>query len=350
MKVLLSTPYDLAVPGGVNRHALGLFDALSQRGLDVRLVGPSSSATSHEDPRIIPLGTITVGSLNGAKSRVTLDLGIERKVRRLMASFGPTIVHVQEPFLPTLNTFVLLHADGARRVGTFHTYSATSRGYLWAWPWCAWINRHLDARIAVSAAAAAFVNRYHRVPTTLVPHGAPPVADGDKRTPRPPGHPVNLLFVGRADEPRKGFATLSTAMSLLHRRRPGGFSLEALGRGTPAGEASEGDLNQAFRRADICVLPSVGGESFGLVALEALSRGVPVVASRIVGYAEWLDGSEAARLVEPEDPEALCEAIIGLAEPDIHASAARASLGLAERYTWDRCVEATIRIYEGQGA
>ncbi|MET0261762.1 MAG: glycosyltransferase family 4 protein [Rariglobus sp.] len=349
MRVLLTTPYDLAVPGGVNRHALDLLDALLKKGVDARLVGPSSVPGQFEhDNRIHRVGQVWVGALNGARSRVTLDLRIRRDVRALIGDFRPDVVHVQEPFLPTLNTFALLEAGKARRVGTFHTYSETSRGYLWAWPWCRWVNARLDARVAVSASAREFATRWHPAPMAIVPNGVRLPVSTVLRPARALSEPVRVLFVGRADEPRKGFGVLIEAMRLLAMRSPLRFRLDAVGPATERGEVSAAELAAAYAAADVCVVPSIGGESFGLVALEALAHGVPVVASRIRGYADWLGETQAAELVPPNDAEALAEGIRRMT-----GDAARYATGLAHAretaaaYDWARVSERLLRIYEG---
>lgn len=346
MRVLLTTPYDLAVPGGVNRHALDLLETLARRGWEVRLVGPSSAASPASDPRIVRLGRVRVGSLNGARSRVTLDLRIGGAVRRLLREFRPDVVHLQEPFLPTLNTFVLRHAGSALRVGTFHTYSESSRGYLWAWPWCRWINRQLDRRIAVSAAARDFATRWHPAEFSVVPNGVRLPPASEVRPERPPGSPVHVLFVGRADEPRKGFAVLHAAMQRLAAASPGGFALNAVGPGTKRGGVSAAGLAAALQAADVCVVPSLGGESFGLVALEALAHGVPVVASRIRGYAEWLEGAGVGELVAPGDPAALADGIRRVTgDAGRHAEYAKAARQVAVAYDWEKCADRLVALY-----
>ena len=347
MRVLLTTPYDLAVPGGVNRHALDLLATLMARGIETRLVGPASAPVSVGDGRVTVLGGIKVGSLNGARSRVTLDLGIGGAMKRLIAEFQPDVVHLQEPFLPTLNTFALLHAGRARRVGTFHTYSETSRGYLFAWPWCRWVNARLDRRVAVSEAARAFATAYHPAEFAVIPNGVrlPPVEA--MRGERPPGRPARVLFVGRADEPRKGYAVLCEAMRRLEAETPGAFVLDAVGPGTERGEVSAAELSRAYATADVCAVPSLGGESFGLVALEALAHGTPVVASRIRGYAEWLDGAGAGGLAAPGDARALAAELRAVCEPEGYAERAKRARAVAARYDWSRGVERLLKLYEG---
>lgn len=349
MRVLLTTPYDLAVPGGVNRHALDLLDTLLRRGIDARLAGPASSDVAlPNDAHIHRIGRIWVGALNGARSRVTLDLRIGGAVKRLIRDFRPDVIHLQEPFLPALNTFALLHAGAARRVGTFHTYSETSRGYLWAWPWCRWVNRRLDARVAVSVSAREFATRWHPQPFAVVPNGVRLPSLETTRAAGRVGQPVRVLFVGRADEPRKGFAVLVEAMRRLEAETPGAFTLDSVGPATARGEVSVAELSAAYAAADVCAVPSMGGESFGLVALEALAHGVPVVASRIRGYADWLDCTGAGRLVPAGDAGALAQALRALTtDAGEHASCATRAREVAARYDWNRGVERLLRIYEG---
>lgn len=346
MRVLLTTPYDLAVPGGVNRHALDLLETLTGRGVETRLVGPASAPAFADDARIVRLGRVKVGSFNGARSRVTTDLGIGGAMQRLIRDFRPDVIHLQEPFLPTLNTFALRHAGNALKVGTFHTFSESSRGYLWSWPWCWWVNARLDRRVAVSEPAREFATQYHPAAFTVVPNGVRLPAATAVRPERPPGVPVQVLFVGRAEEPRKGFAVLQAAMQLLAAETPGQHELVAIGPGTTRGEVTPAQLAAAYRAADVCVVPSRGGESFGLVALEALAHGVPVVASKIRGYAEWLDGAGVGELVPPGDPLALALAIRGLtADVARHAACARRARLVAAEYDWEKCADRLVELY-----
>ena len=358
MRVLLTTPYDLAVPGGVNRHVCDLLEELTNRGVDARLVGPTSGPVEGEDPRVVRIGRVSVHRMNGARSRVTLELGIGAAVRRLVRAFAPDVVHLQEPFLPTLNTFVLAAAGAARRVGTFHTYSEASRGYLWAWPWCRWVNARLDARIAVSPAARDFATHYHPAPFQVVPNGIRAERVHARRPAGPPGRPVRLLFVGRAGEPRKGFAVLRAALARLEREAPGSFTLVVAGPdevrpdGLPLawlGELDDRALSAAYVAADVAVVPSTGGESFGLVALEALAHGVPVVASRIRGYAEWLDGAGAGGLAAPGDPAALADALRAAVEPARHAHQAARAVEVAARWDWSVLAGRVLEVYRGGG-
>jgi phosphatidylinositol alpha-mannosyltransferase len=346
VRVLLTTPYDLAVPGGVNQHALGLLDALTLRGVEVMLVGPTSTPFQSGPRRILALGRVRVGELNGARSRITLDFSIRTKIRDAIRSFRPEIVHLQEPFLPLLNTFALGYAGAARRIGTFHTYSETSRGYLWSWPWCQAIFQRLDARIAVSPAAQAFATRYHAAPFEIVRHGVTLPEQDECRPPLPCATPLRVLFVGRADEPRKGYPILEQAMHQLDRELPGAFELRAVGPGTAGGEVTPAELAAAYREADVCVVPSLGGESFGLVALEALASGLPVIASRIAGYADWLAAAKVGGLVEPGQPAALAAVLKRLRDnPAEYLRCVKSTRAVAHEYSWEKSVDRHLEIY-----
>lgn len=355
MRVLLTTPYDLAVPGGVNRHALDLLHELSRRGHDVQLLGPSSRVVYADDPRIIRVGRIWHGSLNGAVSRITLDVDIAPTVRRLVRSFRPDVVHVQEPFAPTLNTLALLFAGGARRVGTFHTYSEHSLGYLWSWPWCNWVNAQLDAHIAVSEAARDFVGRFHAASYRVIPNGVQLPPATQRRPLRPPHRPMRVLFVGRAGERRKGFAVLRAALKRLEQQAPGAFALSVVGPDEPPrddlpitwhGHATDAELSAQYAAADVVVVPSLGGESFGLVALEALAHGVPVVASQIRGYSEWLAARDGSTLVAPSDVDALASALDELRRDESrYLECARCAPELAAKYDVRTTCDRLLAVY-----
>ena len=203
-------------------------------------------------------------------------------------------------------------------------------------------------RIAVSAAARDFAIRYHPAAFQIVSNGVRLPFPAAQRPPGPPGNPARVLFVGRADEPRKGFAVLREAMRRLEVRAPGRHVLEAVGPATPRGPIRDTELSAIWAPADICVVPSLSNESFGLVALEALAHGVPVVATAIRGYADWLAGTGVGKLVPPGDADALAGAVRALTNDPVRylACAARAR-PLAERYGGDAIAAQLIALYRG---
>lgn len=357
LRVLLATPYDLAVPGGVNSQVFGLFRALAAHGVDLRLVGPASAAPTDPDPRVICLGRPLALPFNGSTSRVTLDPRILPALDRLGREFDPDVVHVQEPVAPLPCAALLwLAPERAFRVGTFHTYSESGQGNLVAWPWVRLVWSSLDARVAVSEAAREFATRYHTASFEIIPNAIDLPASPPP--PRPAGGPCRVLFIGRLDEARKGFGPLLRAVRAVETETAGTLALAAVGRGAELwqgeaaglpvsflGEVVNHGLEQAFADADIVVVPSLGGESFGLVPLEAMAYNRPVIASHIAGYAAWLEDS--ARMVPPGDEAALAEALKELAtSPALRASYTARGARLARTFSWDAVVERWLALYE----
>jgi len=221
------------------------------------------------------------------------------------------------------------------------------------------VARRLRARIAVSGAAQEFAARYHPGAYQVVPNGIRLPGPDDRRLKGGLGKPVRLLFVGRADEPRKGFAVLLAALRRLHVVCPGDFQLTVAGPGAEgwheraeglpvrmAGRLTDSELAAEYRAADLCVVPSRGGESFGLVALEALAHGVPVIASQIRGYKDWLAGTGSGCLVTPGDAEALAEALRKVVrEPETYSAWARRGPEVAAGYAWDLIAARVMEVY-----
>ncbi len=357
LRVLLATPYDLTVPGGVNSQSFGLLDALTARGVDARLVGPSSGGANGADPRVLVAGRVSHLPFNGAMSRVASDPRILFTLRRLVREFDPDVVHVQEPVSPLPCAALLwLAPRRALRVGTFHTYSESGRGYLWTWPYVQAVWSKLDVRVAVSDAAREFATRFHRADFEIIPNAIalpPPPSPLAERT-----GPPRVLFVGRLDEPRKGFGVFLRAIRRVEAEAPGTLTATVIGRGVEAwreeaaglpvrfeGEVVDEGLAGAYAEADIVAVPSVGGESFGLVPLEAMAHHRPVVASGIAGYAAWMEG--AARLVPPADEAALAEALKELAaSPALRADLSARGASLARQHSWDVVVERWLALYQ----
>jgi phosphatidylinositol alpha-mannosyltransferase len=356
LRVLLATPYELTVPGGVNRQSFGLLDALTRRGVDARLVGPSSVDPYGTDPRVLVMGRTWRIPFNGAMSQVASDPRIVFRLRRLVRDFDPDVVHVQEPVSP-LPCAALLWLAPRRvlRVGTFHTFSETGRGYLWTWPYVQAVWSKLDVRVAVSEAAREFATRFHRAEFEIIPNAI----DVPSSPPPPPERtgPPSVLFVGRLDEPRKGFGLFLRAIQRVESEAPGTLTATVVGRGADrwrqeaaglpvsfAGELVNESLARAYAAADIVAVPSAGGESFGLVPLEAMAYQRPVVASGIAGYAAWMEGS--ARLVPPGDEAAFADALKELAaSPALRADLSARGAKLARQYSWDAVVERWLALY-----
>ncbi len=362
MRVFITTPYDLAVPGGVNRQARGLLDALTAVGVEARLAGPASAEWEDDDPRVRVLGRVSVKPMNGALSRLSWDPAVAWALQRELAVFKPQVLHVQEPVVPLVGPLALMLAPaGCVTVGQFHTYSETSRGYLWSWPWCQAIWSGLEVRVAVSGAAREFATRYHRARFGLIPNaieladyaGALPQARPDLR---------RVLFVGRMDEPRKGIDVLLAAWPQVDPASRRGVVCRAIGRGGEtwavtaerAGvqlgqEVDDETLRQELAEADVVVVPSRGGESFGLVGLEAMAAGAVVIAADIAGHRGWM--RDAAEWFQPGDATDLARALTVVMEsmPRRQHLLDRAQ-SVVQRYAWAAVAERWLSLYRSRTA
>ena len=316
MNICLVSPYDLSLEGGVNKHIFYLADQLRASGDRVEVIGPQSGVAPDCG------GTTGFGgvvSIQGNESDNRLGiLTSPLTVRAWMRRRSFDVIHVHEPFLPSLAYYALWTCDAKVRVATFHRYSEreglpTFLARKVLAPHLSWFDRG----IAVSAAAARYAQVAWPRPLSIIPNGVdvgffrPP-----RREERREGGATRLLFVGQWTDKRKGLPVLMEAYARL-KARGMNVTLDVVGQGdpkipTPAGihglnfhgRLSEAALRRRFHECDIFVAPSTGQESFGIVLVEAMAAGRPVVCSDIEGYRQVVS-RDGARLVSPHDSAAL---------------------------------------------
>jgi len=368
MKIAMVSPYDFAWPGGVNAHVSQLSGELRQRGHCVRVIAPYSSprspasavgsAPAESAPRdFIPMGRSVPLSAGGSKARVTLSWWLYPRVRQLMARERFDVVHLHEPLAPLLPLMVLQHSNSVN-IGTFHAYSDRQRLYRLSRRAVRRWQQRLHGRIAVSAAARAFVSpHFPQQAYRVIPNGidyrrfaeASPLPELNDNL-------ANILFVGRKDE-RKGLRYLAMAFAALRRRRadlrlllvgPGkpdrecaalldGIAAEHPGSLLVTGAVSDEDLPRYYASADVFCSPATGGESFGIVLLEAMAAGAPVVASDIDGYRDVVDHEKNGLLVGARDVDAIVNAIARVADDrELAAHLSEGGRRTALGYRWER--------------
>ncbi|MGH2587507.1 MAG: glycosyltransferase family 4 protein [Dehalococcoidia bacterium] len=363
LAIALIAPYDLAIPGGVNAQIRAQARALRRRGHVVRIVGPSSRPEQTVSGEIALGGAVSL-NVGGTVSGLSLNPLLRRRVRAVLAGGHFDVVHIHEPLTPVLPWLFLLTAPQQPRVGTFHVHRETGHRLYAAGAWfLRSLIRRLDARIAVSDAACRTVARHFPGAYEVIPNGIdvgrfhrPPLHAHE-----PDRHKRTVLFVGRIEQ-RKGLPILIRATAMLRARLPD-VRLVVVGDGpdreanqrlagalgcdvTFAGRVPDERLPAYLRAAQVFCSPATGGESFGVVLLEAMAAGTPVVASDIDGYAELLATERAGLLVRPDDPRDLAAALARvLEEPELRQGLMERGYRTAETHDWTRIVARLESVY-----
>ena len=365
MKIALVSPYDFAHPGGVPEHIAHLRREFQGLGHNVTVMAPRARQGGLEvADGFYGIGRTVPIPANGSMVRLTFDVTLYAAVKALMRRERFDVVHVHEPLVPVLPYMVLLNSP-AVNVATFHAFRASNPWYTAFKPYMTFVLSRLDGRIAVSEPAREFVSQYFEGPYEIIPNGIDDARYGAHVEPLPwagDGVP-RVLFVGRFGEPRKGFKYLLRAMPLIRQQFPDARLL-VVGTGRPdhfagtmerygvsgvdfVGFVQPADLPRYYASCDIFCAPSIARESFGIVLLEAMASGKPVVASDIPGYASVLTHRQEGLLVPPRDPQALALAIVRLlADRELRTRLGGAGRVTAARYAWPRIAARVLEVYE----
>lgn len=366
MKIGLVSPYDLAHPGGVGEHVGHLRQEFRLLGHEVTVLAPRARRGGIEvAPGFYGIGRTVAIPGNGSTVRLTFDVTLYAAVKALMRRERFDIVHLHEPLIPVLPYMVLLNSP-AVNVATFHAFRSSSTWYTAFKPYMSFVLGRLDGRIAVSEPAREFVAQYFAGPYEIIPNGidvhrfAPgaqePLPWAGDGTPR-------VLFVGRFDEPRKGFKYLLRAWPLVRQQfRDARLVVVGTGRRERfaglierygvqgidfVGFVPAEELPRYYASCDLFCAPSVSRESFGIVLLEAMASGKPVVASAIPGYASVLSDRREGLLVPPKDPHSLAIALVRLlADREHRARMGAAGRQTATRYAWPQIAARVLAAYD----
>jgi len=362
MNIAMVTPYSWDVPGGVNRHVEQLSNCLRERGHSVTVIAPGGS--TRED--FYSVGGSFAVSANRSVAHIACGPRIYARIRRYLVRHRFDLLHLHEPLVPSASMLALL-ASQAANLGTFHAArEGGSAGYRVAAPLLRPLAGRLHVRAAVSRAALDLVSRYFPGEYRILPNGV----DTARFTPGGPSLPgldpqrFYLVFVGR-DEPRKGLQVVLDALPMIRRGHPEVELLVVGAEGRRSGTEGVVWLGRlesemvpaAYRSSRLMVAPALGWESFGIVLLEAMACGLPVVASDIAGYRSVMRQGVEGTLVPPGDPGALARAVNELVEDGgKRESMAAAGLARAAEFSWDKLVvdveaayEEAVRVREGCG-
>jgi len=374
MKIALVTPYDYPYPGGVTEHIRYLDREFRRLGHDTRILAASTTEQEGLPDHVIKIpGEVLPVPINGSTARLMLSPDLNRRVEEILRDERFDVVHLHEPEAPLLSWTVLSHSQ-AVNVGTFHAYVQDEQLRKAARPVLAYIWHQLDGRILVSPALrAAFSDladpSQGEGAYRIIPNGI----DTARFTPRPGLDPIaefddgrpNILFVGRP-EPRKGLPVLLNALPAIQQRVPEArllvvgampaedrarlehdLSERGLREVYLIGRVSADDLPRYYHTASVFAAPSLGGESFGIILLEAMAAGLPVVASRIPGYQSVMREGETGLFVPPGDDSALAQSISSLLlDPDQRAGLSARGQAAAQPYDWKLVAPQVMAYYQ----
>jgi phosphatidyl-myo-inositol alpha-mannosyltransferase len=362
VKVGLVCPYTWDVPGGVQEHIMGLAEALIDLGHQVSVISPADDDAPLPD-YVVPAGRAVPVPYNGSVARLAFGFLSASRVRRWLKEGGFDVLHVHEPAAPSLSLLACWVADGPI-VATVHTAIPHSRAMHAAEPILQSALEKISGRIAVSEAARTTLVEHFGGDAVLIPNGVS-VRKLEKADPLPgwPGAGGALGFLGRMDEPRKGFAILLRAFEILAAERPGlrllvaghGDADEALAK-TPAwlrdrivmlGQVSDADKVRVYHSVDVFCAPNTGGESFGIVLAEAMAAGAPIVASDLDAFRQVLRRGQAG-LLFPTGNAAELAAAAGqmLDQPELRAGLSAAASAAVRDYDWRLVARDVVRVYE----
>ncbi|PTR43923.1 phosphatidylinositol alpha-mannosyltransferase [Rhodococcus sp. OK611] len=354
-------PYSFDVPGGVQAHVVELASVLIERGHKVSVLAPASEGTELPD-FVVSAGRAVAIPYNGSVARLSFGPVSYARVRRWIVDNDFDVLHIHEPNAPSLSMLAMKIAEGPI-VATFHTSTtkslvlSTFQGVL------APYLEKISGRIAVSELARRWQMESLGSDAVEIPNGVdvPAFANADPL----PGYPRaggTVLFLGRYDESRKGMAVLLEALPELVAKHPD-LEILVVGRGDEdrlrkdagrfaghlrlLGQVTDAEKASALRSADVYCAPNLGGESFGIVLVEAMAAGTAVVASELDAFRRVLRDGTAGMLVPVGDSAALSTAIDSvLSDPDRRRALVGTATEVVAEYDWPVVAEQILRVYE----
>ncbi|MEW1904780.1 MULTISPECIES: glycosyltransferase family 4 protein [unclassified Streptomyces] len=360
MKIGIVCPYSWDVPGGVQFHIRDLAEHLIRLGHEVSVLAPADDETPLP-PYVVSAGRAVPVPYNGSVARLNFGFLSAARVRRWLHDNAFDVVHIHEPTSPSLGLLTCWAAQGPI-VATFHTSNPRSRAMIAAYPILQPALEKISARIAVSEYARRTLVEHLGGDAVVIPNGV----DVDffaRAEPKKEWQGETLGFIGRIDEPRKGLPVLMKALPRILTERPGARLLVA-GRGDEEeavaslpremrsrveflGMVSDEDKARLLRSVDVYVAPNTGGESFGIILVEAMSAGAPVLAADLDAFAQVLDQGGAGELFANEDAGALADAAIRLlGDEERRKELSTRGSAHVRRFDWSTVGADVLAVYE----
>ncbi|MCT2588591.1 glycosyltransferase family 4 protein [Streptomyces sp. N2-109] len=360
MRIGIVCPYSWDVPGGVQFHIRDLAEHLIGLQHEVSVLVPSDEETPLP-PYAVSAGRAVPVPYNGSVARLTFGFLSAARVRRWVHDGDFDVLHLHEPTTPSLSLLTCWAAQGPI-VATFHTSNPRSRAMIAAYPILQPALEKISARIAVSEYARRTLVEHLGGDAVVIPNGVDVDFFADA-VPKAEWQGGTIGFIGRIDEPRKGLPVLMKALPRILEAVPGtrlliagrGDEAEAVA-GMPAevrdqveflGMISDEDKARLLRSVDLYVAPNTGGESFGIILVEAMSSGAAVLASDLDAFAQVLDAGDAGQLFDTENPDALADAAVELLCDPARLAALRAKgSSHVRRFDWSTVGADILSVYE----
>jgi phosphatidylinositol alpha-mannosyltransferase len=364
MRIGIVSPYSFDVPGGVQLHVRDLAEYFISQGHHVSVLAPADGDTPLPD-YVVSSGRAVPVRYNGSVARLSFGPLTAARVGRWVDTGHFDVVHLHEPVTPSVSVLALWAVEGPI-VATFHTSNLRSRAMQAAYPLLRPSLEKISARIAVSEDARRTVTTHLGGDAVVIPNGVfverfasaehRPGWEGTSARP-------TIAFLGRMEEPRKGMPLLSQALPEIVREIPGirvliagpgdpdsvrqRMTPEAAGACEFLGPVSDVDKASLLASADLYLAPNTGGESFGIILIEAMSARATVLASDLPAFSRVLDGGTAGEMFRAGDPVDLARAVVALLRnPTRRELLAVAGRKRANAFDWSVVAADVMAVYE----
>ena len=363
-KIAIVTPYYYPLYGGVQEYVYHLKKEYKKLGYYVRVItGKFKKEPSIDENEVLRAGIGVPIRINGSVGRIIMIRRGE-KVRQTLDAYNFDIIHLQEPFVPFLSHDVIKYSK-AVNVATFHANFETNVFYKLAGAFLLPLWNRINGKIAVSPSAMSSITRYFKGDIEIIPNGVDTkrFSPDVKKIGKFNDGMLNILFTGRIEK-RKGLIYLLQAFKELKKKYPK-IRLIVVGKGPLMkdhvkyvndhgikdvcfeGFVSTEMLPRYYSTSHIYCSPALFGESFGIVLLEAMAAGLPVVAFNISGYNDVVSNLNDGLLAEPRDTHDLYEKLeMLITSGKLRGELGRKGLAKSKKFTWESIAKRNIAYYK----